>query len=207
MAVNLRGRAGSPAVSGVAQHVDDLKQVVAALDAPPVVVGHDLGALLALHLTGARAIVALAPLVPLPLAPSPTPGLHRAGSVLARWRGRPLAPPRGAWRGEYPQERVIREDPVVLHDLTAKAWMPSSLPADVPALVLAGDQDRVVDSPLAEKLAGAVGAEFQLCAGAGHAMVTDTRWEERVSTVHRWLIRKLGAPLLALYEEAMNPEE
>jgi alpha-beta hydrolase superfamily lysophospholipase len=85
--------------------------------------------------------------------------------------------------------------------------MPPALPADVPGLLLAGDRDRVVDSAAAAKLAAAAGADLHLCAESGHAMLTDSGWEERVSTVHRWLIRKLGAPLLALYEEAMNPEE
>jgi pimeloyl-ACP methyl ester carboxylesterase len=206
-AVNLRGRDGSPPVSSGEQHLDDLRQVVAALAVPPVVVGHDLGGLLALHLSGARAVVALAPLVPLPLARIPAPALQRAGSVLSRWRGQPLTAPRGAWRGEYVGEPSAREPAVVVRDLMAKPWMPPALPADVPGLVLGGERDRVVDSESAGRLAGAVGAEFQLCAAAGHAMLTDTGWEERVSTVHRWLIRTLGAPLLALYEEAMNPEE
>ena len=206
IAVNLRGHDGSPPATGVEQHLSDLEQVVATLEARPVVVGHDLGGLLALHLTDVRAVVALAPLVPLPLATSATPALQRAGSALSRWRGQPLAPPRGAWRGEYAEEHVL-EPAAVVRDLTGKPWMPPALPADLPALVLAGDRDRVVGSDAAAKLADAVGAEVHFCAGTGHAMLTDSGWEERVSTVHRWLIRKLGAPLLALYEEAMNPEE
>lgn len=205
IAVHLRGRAAGGPASGVAQHLDDLRTVVAELEAPPVVVGHDLGGLLALHLTGARAIVALAPLVPLPLVASPAPALQRAGSAFARWRGRPLGPPRGAWRGDYPTETMVREPANVIRDVLGKAWLPPALPPDVPALVLASEQDRVVPSESAAQLAAVVGADFELCAG-GHAMLTNTGWEERVATVHRWLIQKLGAPLLAFYEEAMNPE-
>lgn len=207
IAVNLRGRDGSPPVASLEQHLDDLKQVLATLESPPVVVGHDLGGLLALHMSGARAVVALAPLVPLPLAPTPAPALQRAGNVLTRWQGKPLTVPRAAWRGEYIAEPSAREPADVVRDLSTKPWMPPPLPAEVPGLVLAGKRDRVVDSELAAKLAGAVGAEFQLFDGAAHAMVADTGWEERVSMTHRWLIRTLGAPLLALYEEAMNPEE
>jgi pimeloyl-ACP methyl ester carboxylesterase len=204
MAVDLRGRDGGVTAPGVEQHLSELRQVLATLEAPPVVVGHDLGGLLALHLTDARAIVALAPLVPPPLGGSRA--LLRAGRILDRWRGKSLPPPRGAWRGDYSEEPVVREPAAVVRDLIAKPWMPESLPSDVPALVLAGERDRVVDSDSAAKLAAAVGAEFQLCAEVGHAMLTDSGWEERVSTVHRWLIRRLGAPLLALYEEAMNPD-
>jgi pimeloyl-ACP methyl ester carboxylesterase len=207
IAVNLRGRDGSPPVASVAEHLDDLKQVMAALEAPPVVVGHDLGGLLALHLSGARAVVALAPLVPLPLAPTPAPALRRAGNVLSRWRGQPLTPPRGSWRDDYVAQPSAREPSIVVRELMAKPWMPAALPADVPGLVLGRERDRIVDPELAAKLAVAAGAEFQLCAGDSHAMMTDAGWEERVSIVHRWLIRTLGAPLLALYEEAMNPED
>jgi pimeloyl-ACP methyl ester carboxylesterase len=206
-AVNLRGRAGSEPASGIEQHLSDLRQAVATLDAPPVVVGHDLGGLLALHLTEARAIVALAPLVPLPLSTTPLPALQRAGSMLERWRGQPLRAPRGAWRGDYVEDPSIRESVDVVRDLTTKPWMPPALPAEVPGLVLAGGQDRVVDPDSVGKLAVAIGAELELCSAAGHAMLSDSGWEERVSLVHRWLIRKLGAPLLAFYEEAMNPEE
>jgi len=120
IAVHLRGRDGSEPVSGVEQHLDDLRHVVADLAAPPVVVGHDFGGLLALHLTGARAIVAVAPLVPLPLATSPAPALKRAGSALARWRGRPLAPPRGVWRNSYPAKSLVREPASVVRDLIEK---------------------------------------------------------------------------------------
>src|SRR4029453_18774510 len=50
-------------VSDVATHVSDLRTAIAAVDAPPVIVGHDFGALLALHCGDvARAVVALAPL-------------------------------------------------------------------------------------------------------------------------------------------------
>jgi len=84
--------------------------------------------------------------------------------------------------------------------------LPPALPVDVPGLVLAGEQDRAVPSESARRLAVTVGADFQLC-GGGHAMLTDPGWEDRVAMVHRWLIRMLGAPLLALYEETMNPEE
>src|SRR5215831_4692050 len=69
-------------------HADDLGAAIAALDAPPVVVGHDLGALLALRCAeGGRAVVALAPLV------APPHALQRAGTWLTRWRGTALSPP------------------------------------------------------------------------------------------------------------------
>jgi pimeloyl-ACP methyl ester carboxylesterase len=206
IAVDLRGRDGGPPASGVQQHLDDLRAVLATLEAPPVVVGHDLGGLLALHLTEARAIVALSPLLPSSLATSPPPALQKAGSMLERWRGQLLRAPGGSWRRDYPDGQQAREPATVVRDLITQTRMPPALPAEVPGLVLAGERDRIVGAETAGELAAAVGAEYEVCADAGHAMLTDAGWEERVSTVHRWLIRKLGAPLLALYEEAMNPE-
>src|SRR6516164_11408280 len=47
---------------GIDAHVRDLRAAIAALAVPPVIVGHDLGALLALKCTdAARAVVALGP--------------------------------------------------------------------------------------------------------------------------------------------------
>src|SRR5262245_21398394 len=84
-------------VTDLAEHVGDLRAAVAVLGSSPVIVGHDLGAVLALHCADrARAVVALAPLVGPPLAPPP-PALLQAGSWFARWRGAPLRAPGGRW--------------------------------------------------------------------------------------------------------------
>jgi len=32
----------------------------------------------------------------------------------------------------------------------------------------------------------------------------DSGWEQRVSSVHRWIVHTLGKPLLALFDESLE---
>jgi pimeloyl-ACP methyl ester carboxylesterase len=76
------------------------------------------------------------------------------------------------------------------------------LPERVPCLVVAGESDMVTPPASARDLASWLGAEIEVVAG-GHALPVEQGWEDRVARVHRWLITRLGASLLALYEEAI----
>ena len=67
-------------------------------DSPPVLLGHDLGALLALQVAhDARAVVALSPLVTTPIAAEPSRALRSAETFLSRTLQRPLLAAPGAW--------------------------------------------------------------------------------------------------------------
>ena len=208
VAVHLRGRVNGEPAGDLSDHLADLQAVITALATPPVLVGHDLGGLLILQAAGAaRAVVALAPLVPAAVgAPAPT-ALQHAGTWLARWRGQPLSPPAGRWRAAYPALRVeVREPAAVIRQLLTTSVTVGPIPASVPAVVVAGEHDRVTPVAAARALAAHVGAEFHLCPGSGHDLTNEGGWEERVATVHRWLVQRLGIALLALYEEAMEEE-
>ncbi len=208
IAVHLRGRAGSEPVAALADHLADVRAATTALETPPVLVGHDLGALLVLNAAvAARAVVVLAPIVPLPIWARAPSALRGAGSAFARWRGKPLAPPGGRWRGAYPAPAgAIREPAAVVRDLIERPWPVSAVPREIPALVLASEDDSVTPVEAARALAQTAGAEFRLCAGGGHALLRERGWEEHVAMVHRWLVQRLGAPLLAWYEEAADEE-
>jgi pimeloyl-ACP methyl ester carboxylesterase len=195
------GRRG--AVSDVATHVSDLRAAISALDAPPVIVGHDLGATWALHCADlARAVVALAPLMAPPLAP-PSPALRNAGTWLARVRGAPLRAPRGAWRSAYPNRDLVEPAGLVAQLLSGVAPPPAP-PNTIPCTVMAMDGDEVTATNDAQALAQHVGAQFQILHGA-HSIDSPT-WESTVASVHRWIIKQLGVDLLALYEESIQPE-
>jgi pimeloyl-ACP methyl ester carboxylesterase len=73
----------------------------------------------------------------------------------------------------------------------------------VPAVVVAGDRDRLLPADAAAAFARAAGADLLRLDGAGHWPLAGPRWQPAVATVHRWLVQRLGAPLLELYEEAM----
>jgi len=189
----------------VAAHVRDLRAAAAALEAPPIVIGHDFGALLALGCSSVvRAVVAIAPLVAAPVA-APPAALQHAGNWLARWRGAPLRAPRGRWRVAYPN-RVVREPAPLVRQILSAASLPDPVTAAEPRAVFTGERDEVTPVPLAETLANHVGAELQVLPDTGHDMLTAPGWEARVAAVHRWMIRHSGVDLLALYDEAMQPE-
>jgi pimeloyl-ACP methyl ester carboxylesterase len=196
---NHRGwRCAAIDVSGAASLAElraGLAVAIESLEAPPVIVGHDLGALLALDAAArARAVVALSP-----LGTAAMPALRAAGSWLARRRGVDLGPPRGAWRGSFDATLRSVESPRLLADVAAARALD---PVPVPALVMSGTADPLVPAEAARAQAAASGADLELVEG-GHLLHRDEAWEKRVAIVHRWLVRNLGADLLVLYEEAM----
>lgn len=207
VAVHLRGRAGSAAVAHLADHASDLVAAVAALDVPPVVLGHDLGGLLALGAAPqARAVVAMSPLVPRQLANGGAEALQHAGNLFSRWRGHPLSAPRGRWRKAFGATASNQREPWSLIRQLREEDLPVAASAEVPSLVVAGADDAVVALADARRMAERVGAEFLTVPG-GHALPVEKGWQERAAAIHRWVVRRLGAPLLELYEEVDDDEQ
>src|SRR5206468_1368748 len=135
--------------AGVAERAAAVAAHAAALPTPPVLLGHDLGSLVALAAaarTRTAAVVLLAPLVP--------------GSAPAR----------------------------------ALALRPGTFLQLLPA-------------PAAAAFARALGAEHQSLDGAGHWLFAGPAWQRGVGLVHRWIIQRLGEPLLERYAEAMTERE
>ena len=210
-AVNLRGRSNEPTTAKIspatlADHHDDLNGVIAACDSPPVVVGHDLGALLALSsaLAPIRAAVAIAPLLPRPWRNTPIPGLTSLHArFAARWRDE-LPPPRGALLRDYfgttPPQPLVPESAALRRDLCASA-LSFPLGTAAPVLVVSGDADPVTPLDAVAGLAQKIGAELRQIAKGGHALPWEVGWQERVTEIHRWLILALGDPLLIPEEE------
>jgi predicted alpha/beta hydrolase family esterase len=189
----------------MAAHVAELRAAIASLDAAPVIIGHDLGANLALRCADvARAAFALAPLVGPPLSAPPS-ALHHAGNWLSRRRGVPLHAPRRGWRTAYPN-RDIAEPAALLRQVRDGNPPLTAAPSAVPRAVFAMENDEVVTASAVHALARQVGAEFQTARGVGHAVLSAPAWETTVAAVHRWIVQRLGVDLLALYDEAMNPE-
>jgi pimeloyl-ACP methyl ester carboxylesterase len=174
-----------------------LARAVAAVESTPVLIGHDLGALLGLAVAAqARGVMALAPLLLPPAAP---PRGLRAATRWWRTLGRgAVGPPRGAGP---PSPWEERESPRALRALARGGAVLPRLPADVPAAVLIGDLDRVTPPSVARAFAAQLGAPLHVCAGDGHWLVVEPHWPQRVADIHRWLVRQLGAPLLALYDD------
>jgi pimeloyl-ACP methyl ester carboxylesterase len=188
---------------GVGESLALLGEAIASLDATPVVVGHDFGGLLALGArAGARAVAALAPLVPLPAADAPPAALRHAGNWLSRRFRSTLSAPRGPWRRSYPARFGAAEPARLIGALQETVDEINFVPSAVPALVVAGENDPVVPLGTARRLAERAGADFQGIVGGGHALPVDGDWQACVSSLHRWIVQRLGASLLEFYEES-----
>lgn len=195
-AVDVAALAGSAAAAAPAALAAALADVARGIDPPPVLVGHDAGALLALDCSEPApvAVVAIAPLLPRALRRR---SLAPAASWRQRWavrRGAPVPPPHdsSAWFGTSEAPRAPGESAAWVRSVDA--WVPR--PAPVPALVVVPRHDAIVAPDEQEDLARLVGADI-LHLDGGHALPVAAGWETCVAAVHRWLVRRLGAPLLA----------
>jgi len=206
--LDVRGVAG-----GLAARAAAVREYAAALPAPAVLLGHDAGGLVALAAAtrgATAAVVLLAPLAPgsraarrLVLAPR---------SLLALLAGRPVPAPAGpattAWADLPPALRASTgaEDAAAVREVVWGRVRPAAA-AGVPTLVVVGVSDPLLPRPSAEALARSLGAELRVLEGAGHWLLGDAGWQPAVSLVHRWLVQRLGEPLLETYAEALADRE
>jgi pimeloyl-ACP methyl ester carboxylesterase len=204
--VDVRGVRG-----GVEARAAAVDEYAASLAVPVVLIGHDTGGLVAAAAARrAAAVVLLAPLAP------GTPGaravVRSPRAVLAMLLGRPVPPPAGRIAAERAgdvaaaaRDAVVGvagpEDAATVREV---AWGRVQLaPPGVPALVLRGEHDPLLRPAEAPALAGRRGAELHAIDGAAHWPLAGPAWQRAVDTVHRWVVQRLGAPLLERYEEAM----
>lgn len=202
-ALNLRAHFWSDtadlATLDLASYVADAEAGLAALGRQAVVIGHGLGALLALKVAegmGAAGLVLISPALPRPIAPQAPPHVVRLVPPIFRheligWAGAP--------------EQVRRQDP----DLTdadvrrvqhmmgaesgaARREMLEGLPIErealrsIPTLVLSGGLDRLFPGTDAERLAQWLGAEHQPFGAHSHfGLVIGERSHEQVADAIR----------------------
>ena len=198
--LHLRGvRDLAERIEGVVAHARRLPQ-------PPILIGHGAGAVVAMHaarIGPASAAVLIAPLVP---GSAPLGALARRwDAVAALLLGRAIPPPRG-----HGARRVFGEVLEGLEDEPARAVFDvvrgrsrTGVPLGVPTLVVGGSHDPLLPRDAATRLADALGAEHTEIAGAAHWPIVAPSWRPTADAVHRWLVRRLGEPLLELYGEMM----
>ena len=198
---------------GLAARAAAVAEYAAGLGAPPVLVGHDAGGLVALAAAArgpAVAVVLLAPVVPgsraarrLVLAPR---------SLLALLLGTPVPPPSGpgagAWASLPPALRasLTAEDAISVREVVWGHVRPVRA-GEVPTLMVSGAADPLLEASAADALARGIGAELVRLEGADHWLLAGRHWQSVVALVHRWLVRRLGEPLLETYAETMAERE
>lgn len=204
-ALNLRGRLGAPRAEKLADYEEDICGAVAGMEAPPVIIGHDLGGLLALRVAArACAVVALAPWIPPGSGATSTRELLGAWGTLKLSLQRVLSAPRGSRGRAYwgdPKLSLVAEPTAVVRTLfSERISLPPS--TSTPTLVVAGGRDPFVPRISVERLSQAIGAALLVDEEAGHPLPVEAGWEHRVGRVHRWIVQELGDPLLLLRGES-----
>jgi len=160
----------------------------------PVVIGHDLGALLALELDGVSAAVAVAP-VEIEAGAGAHPLARSLRARVARWRGAPFAP------GEAPARRFLglAATELTAEPVAVEGWRRGALARRAaPRLLLSGERDPCLDAAAADALAAAAGAERIEIPEGGHDLPYGPLWQAAAAEIHRWLVRRLGGDLLLL---------
>jgi pimeloyl-ACP methyl ester carboxylesterase len=216
-AVNFRGRFEENALEALKRVnfqdcVEDLKQVIRAAEFPPVLLGHDLGGLVARQAAAKERISALVLLASLP--PSEVaPELPRALRLL-RLKYSPLLFLRRPFRIEEKDFRknwlnalppaahpealrsLVPESPDLIREFFDRRARldPKSIPA--PILVVAARDDRVAPADSLRRFAELIGAEFREYAGHGHWIMDEDEGEEITRDCHRWVVQKSAEEIL-----------
>jgi pimeloyl-ACP methyl ester carboxylesterase len=188
-------------------------EYVAALPTPAVLIGHDAGGLIALAAARGMvppAVVLIAPLVPgsravrgLVLGARSLLALVLGGRVPA-----PTGHARAAWldlpeSGAAEIGRALAPDDAGIVREVAWGRVHPAPPGAVPVLLVAGDRDLFLPPAGARILAGGQAADLHVLENAGHWPFADSCWQSTVAIVHRWLVQRLGEPLLEIYAEMM----
>lgn len=189
--------------------VDRCGTIAREMPAPPVIVGHDLGAAVALRV--ARALAAPAVVLIAPLLPGSRGRRLAFGGLprtVAAMVGRALTPP-GDPVGRLLAEcddpvgraligtRLVDEDGQEVYDLLRGRVRVEEIGVLPPTLVIGGSRDTLVPEATIREMAGEIGGDSVILDG-GHWLPIEATWQSTANCFHRWLVRTLGEPLLLL---------
>lgn len=189
----------------------DVAQVVAELPAPPILIGHSMGALVVqryLEKGQAAGVIMMSPV--------PSTGLSACTLQLTRKHPDFLREAAYAVRGKYTANtiRVMREvyfspdvtaeqftafKPLVqdesttaITEMMALAWRPPVRRPKIPALVMGGELDQVFPANLLHFTASGWNAETCVIPRAGHMLMMEPQWPIAADKIENWLDRRLG---------------
>lgn len=218
-ALNLRGRSGSPLPAGQTLGHVSLEDLVAdGRDAArwlgdrfgrPIVIGHSMGGLIAQKLGEeglARALVLVSPAPPRGISMLSgrllrrqvlhLPTILRSKTIVPRWADAralvlnrvPESEQRAIFSQFVPDSgRVGRE--MSMRSITVDAARLRS--HECPVLVVTSDDDRMIPSRIAQRVAAKYQAPVYVARGHGHFVVREPGWTEPASFIVGWLDREV----------------
>jgi len=186
--------------------VDDLIQFISYFPSPPVVIAHDVEALVALKTVNVKSLSALilaAPTIPqnVQVTRSHTLRLLRLEYLPLIFLGRPfrpeekdlrksLAPLPESVRAKIASEIVPESQHMVSELFSCRVQIDASR-VECPTFILAGGQDAIIPPTPSRLFARWLGSEYREYPDQGHWII-ELDGEPLVEEIHRWLVQKLG---------------
>lgn len=214
-ALNFRGRvehASDKSLSqlGLIDCVDDLIKFISYFPSPPVVIAHDVGALVALKTVKVKSVSALilaAPTVPKNVQVTRSRMLRflRLKYLPLIFLGRPfrpdekdlskiLAPLPESMRARISSEMVPESQHMVSELFSCRVQIDARR-VECPTVILAGGQDAMIPPTSSRLFARWLGSEYREYPDQGHWII-ELEGEPLVREIHRWLVQKLGEDIL-----------
>ncbi len=191
---------------GLAERVAGVVELARSLPTPPALVGHGAGAMVALE--AARVGPAVAAVLVAPLDPGSAPIrvlTRRWEAIAALLLGRQMSPPGAAAFGNPPATVATQLDAETTRAVldVVRGRPLAAVGPRPPVLVAGGARDPLLPEDAAAALAARLMAEHLVIPGAAHWPLVESGWQGTVDLLHRWLVRRLGEPLLEFHAEAM----
>jgi pimeloyl-ACP methyl ester carboxylesterase len=229
-AVNLRGRAGLEDAGELARLSfsdceNDLAKAIGSLPFPPVLLGHGLGARLALSVAEREHVAALVLLSPHVSASRMSAAALRLPRIKYFWLlllRRPFSLQEKDFRELFlAAVPPTRQAEILKHVVPESAYLMKDFfypPEEVglhkprcPVIVIGGNKDRIAPALTLAEVAKKLGADLVEYPDHGHWLIGEPKGEVFVRDIHRWLIQKLGEQILladfsAKSEESREPQ-